>query len=200
MTPQIMEGDRFKFLKDKDFIFGLLGGAAIVAALCFLIWGIINISGTKTDTNIVGITAKPLELAPVANSAITTFSLKKDATICRQAGKPAVYLFSASWCPHCQWVKDIYDAVVKDYVKADKIVAYHYDVETGDDLLTPATETALPAEAQKVYSYFNPDDSIPTFVFGCKYFRVGNGHETENDAVAETNEFRAVIDDLLKTN
>lgn len=33
--------------------------------------------------------------------------------------------------------------------------------------------------------------------FGCKYYRIGNGHETTDDLVAEEAEFMAVIEELL---
>jgi len=45
---------------------------------------------------------------------------------------------------------------------------------------------------------FNPRGSIPTFVFGCKYYRIGAGHEETDDKTAEEAEYRLVIEELLK--
>ena len=49
-----------------------------------------------------------------------------------------------------------------------------------------------------IFKEFNPQGSIPTFVFGCKYYRVGNGYEQQDDKAAEEAEFRAVFDELVK--
>lgn len=201
-----MEGDKKSLLRDKQFIIGALGGIAIVAALGFVIWLIyLEFQATAvTEQNnaakSAAAAATPLETAPVTNLAINTFEMKKDAEICREDGKPVIYLFSTATCPHCQWIKDTYDRVVKEYVATGKIKAYHYDVDSGDDLLTPAKETQLTDAANKIYNEFSPEGYIPTFVFGCKYFRVGNGYESESDLAKEETEFRAVIDDLLKNN
>ena len=50
----------------------------------------------------------------------------------------------------------------------------------------------------QVYEQFNPRGTIPTFVFGGKYYRIGTGYEKQGDLLAEEREFRAVIDSLLK--
>ena len=47
------------------------------------------------------------------------------------------------------------------------------------------------------FKKYNPKGSIPTFVFGCKYVRVGNGYERDDDLASEAAEFRAVIEDLI---
>jgi len=51
---------------------------------------------------------------------------------------------------------------------------------------------------QAIYNKFNPKGSVPTFVFGCKYFRVGNAYEAQDNLEAEETEFRSVIDKLLE--
>jgi len=70
-------------------------------------------------------------------------------------------------------------------------------LDTGDNTLTQTVETYVPEEEKKIYSEFNPGNTIPTFVFGCKYYRIGNGYEAENDLVSEKREFIAVINALL---
>jgi thiol-disulfide isomerase/thioredoxin len=113
-------------------------------------------------------------------------------------GKPVIYMFSTTWCPHCVWVKPTFDKVASEYAAAGKIIAYHWELDTGDNTLTPQNETAVPQADTAVYQQFNPQGSIPTFVFGGKYWRVGNGYERTQDLAAEEAEFRAVIDQLLK--
>jgi len=113
-------------------------------------------------------------------------------------GKPVIRLFSTTWCPHCIWIKPTFDRVVKEYADAGKIVAHHWEMDTGDDTLTPEIETSVPASEQAVFQKFNPNNTIPTFVFGGKYYRIGNGYEQQQNLTAEEKEFRAVIDELIK--
>jgi len=146
----------------------------------------------------------PVETGPATEAItvadVTTYSQKKDAQICKEDGKPVVYLFSTTWCPHCNWIKDTFDKVVKEYTAKGLIVARHWEIDINDDILTTAKETAVPAEQMAIYSEFNPQGSIPTFVFGCKYFRIGNGYEQQQDLVSEEKEFRSLFDDLIKNS
>ena len=129
-------------------------------------------------------------------TAITSFTTTEEE-ICRVEGKPVIRLFSTSWCPHCAWIKNTYDKVTKEYQDQGKIVAYHWEVDTKDDLLTTAKEGEVPGKELEVFKQYNPDGSIPTFVFGCKYVRIGNGYEQQDNLAAEEQEFRLVIEDLL---
>lgn len=196
---------------NQQFLLGLFGGVAVVAVIGMVIMGAILISsrggsGTVAGTvdnsgTAAGTQQQALqgpETEPVTAAGVETFDQKKGATICKEGGKPVVYLFSTTWCPHCTWVKDTFDKVVNEYVKAGKIVAYHWELDTNDNTLTSAKESSVPAEAQAVYQEFNPSGSIPTFVIGCKYFRIGNGHEAADDLAAEEKELRAAIDAVLK--
>ena len=130
---------------------------------------------------------------------VSSFYVKDAKEICKQDGKPVIYLFSTTWCPHCKWVINIFDKVAKEYVAQGKIIAYHWELDTNDDTLTSAVEASVPAEAQAVYKEFNPEGSIPTFAFGCKYYRVGNGpgREAANDLAGEEAELRALFDYLV---
>ncbi len=128
---------------------------------------------------------------------ITTFSLM-EGPVETTGGKPVIRLFSTTWCPHCVWIKPTFDSVVSEYVSQGKIVAYHWELDTGDNTLTNETETEVPASEKAVFAKFNPRNSIPTFVFGGKYYRVGNGYEREQDLGKEEAELRAVIEELIK--
>jgi len=113
-------------------------------------------------------------------------------------GKPVIRLFSTTWCSHCNWAGPTYDRVVKEYVDTGKIVAYHWQLDINDDALTEATETEIPGGEMAVYREFNPRGSIPTYVFGGKYYRIGNGFERTGDLESEEKEFRAVIEQVIR--
>ena len=118
--------------------------------------------------------------------------------LCLKEGKPIVREFATSWCPHCAWVKDTYQQVVQDYVKEGKIIAYQWEVDTGNDLLTEALEFTVPESEMQVFKKFSPDGAIPTFVIGCKYYRIGNAYESQDDKEAEAKEFQGIIDKVLE--
>ena len=199
-----MEGGK-KFWQDKQFIFGAVIGLIVIMMIA-LVFVAVKISINKLTSNSSvdtapaeqNFSADGPETDSITNPAINTFEMKKDAKICTEGGKPVVYLFSASWCPHCKWINDTYNKVVAEYEKAGKIKAYHFDAETGDNLLTSEVESQMTDGAKSAYEEFNPEGSIPTFVFGCKYFRIGNGYESEDSLANEEKEFRTVIEDIIK--
>ena len=87
---------------------------------------------------------------------------------------------------------------MEEYMSANKIVAYHWDVDQGNNQYTPQKETSLPASEVELLKKTNPDLSVPTYIFGCKYWRVGNPYESADDLDAEAGEFKAVIEKLLQ--
>ncbi len=121
-----------------------------------------------------------------------------DNSVCTINEKPVVRLFSTTWCSHCKWINDTYNKVVKEYVDANKIIAYHWELDTKDDSLTESIEGVIPESELAVYNQFNPKGSIPTFVFGCKYYRIGNGYEIGKRLDLEEAEFREIIEELIK--
>jgi foldase protein PrsA len=126
-----------------------------------------------------------------------TFTETSDP-VCTQDGKPIIRLYSTTVCPHCQWIKATFDRVATEYVDQGKIVAHHYQLDTGDDALTSQVETKIPKEEVDIYQKYSPG-GVPTFVFGCKYVRIGNGYESSGDLKAEEAEFRQIIDKLTAT-
>ena len=134
------------------------------------------------------------------DTTIETFN-DNGGAICTEDSKPVIRMFSTSTCPHCLWVGDTFDDVVQKYVDEGSIVAHHWEIwnlsaSTGDDLLTDQVEGSIPASEIAIYNTYS-GGYVPTFVFGCRYYRVGNGYETENDLKAEAAEFMAVIEELL---
>jgi len=165
---------------------------------CILISLLLGCSGsgsvaTGPDDTIDVIVIDPYEIEP---SSIETFESVSD-DICMEDGKPVIRMFSTTWCPHCQWVADAFDEVAQMYVDEGSIVAHHWEFDTGDDALSSQIEESVPESEEAIFDTFNPQDSVPTFVFGCKYYRVGTAYEFENDLEAEAAEFMAVIEALL---
>lgn len=194
------------------FILGAVSGLAIFAVIAFIFTGTTLVKERRELGTLAGgvgvVTPKDeqkqeaqpppsLPEGPEVINTIGTFS-EVNKPICQDGKKPLVYMFSTSWCPHCTWAKPAFEAAVKDYVKAGKIVAYNWELDTNDNTLTSEKEKEVPTKDLQVYEEFNPSGSIPTFVFGCKYFRVGTGYQRENDLVREEKEFKDLIEKLLK--
>jgi len=135
-----------------------------------------------------------ITLQRTGTTAIQTFEETGNDICTTPDGKPIIRMFSTSWCPHCNWIRQTYKDTVNSY--GDSIEAYLWEVDTNDDLLTPQHEP-IPQTEMDIFTAYNPEGSIPTFIFGCTYLRVGNGYESEDNLEAETNEFKAVIDNLL---
>jgi thioredoxin-related protein len=146
---------------------------------------------------LLGCTSESINPREIDASSITTFT-DTGAEICTENGKPVIRVFSTTWCPHCKWVKYALDDTLKMYVEDGKIIAHHWEVDKGYDTLTFEVEGGVPESEMQVFEEFNPKGSVPTYIFGCKYFRVGNGHEREDDLVAEVAEFKAVIEELIE--
>ena len=126
----------------------------------------------------------------------STFSVTGDP-VCKDAdGKPYVILFSTTTCPHCIWIKDTFDLLASEDF-ADKINLQHWELDTGDNTLTPKTETEVPEEMWTLFRTYS-NGGVPTFVFGCSYMRLGNGYERTQDLNAEMEDFRFVINKLLE--
>jgi thiol-disulfide isomerase/thioredoxin len=168
--------------------------------VCFiLVFSFISCSGSddsSTNSNSSDdTTIDPYEIEP---SSIQTFSSVQGSDgVCTEDGKPVIRLYSTTWCPHCQWIGSTYDAVVKMYVDEGLIVAHHWEVNTGDDTLTDQVEEGVPDSEMAIFHDINPQGSIPTFVFGCKYYRIGNRYEQEGGLESEAAEFEAVIEALI---
>jgi thiol-disulfide isomerase/thioredoxin len=136
----------------------------------------------------------PINTIPVSGS---TFLDTGDQIIKDSTGKPYVILFSTTWCPHCQWIKDTFDSLATSEL-GSKVNLQHWEIDTGDNTLTPKVETQVPPDMLSIYNKYNPKGSIPTFVFGGKYMRIGNGYETQGDLNAELSDFKLIIGKLLE--
>lgn len=182
------------------FWLGVCVGIAIFAVLFLLVMAanLIKFPGKATTPKTPATNAQTpaSDISQEVVGQAGTF-LEVSESVCTENGKPVIYMFSTSWCPHCAWARQPFADAVKSYVAQGKIVAYDWELDTYDNTLTTAKETAIPADANALYEKYNPAGSIPTFIFGCKYYRIGTGHEKTADKNAETQEFKQLIDKLL---
>jgi len=83
--------------------------------------------------------------------------LVTDKEICSKDGKPLVYFFGSTTCPHCQWEKPVMEKVAQ---KFSKEIDFHEDIDSQTDM-----------DVFQKYSDINPG-YVPFLVLGCKYARV----------------------------
>jgi peptidyl-prolyl cis-trans isomerase SurA len=120
-----------------------------------------------------------------------------DQELCTENGKPIVTLYTTSTCPHCKWIKETFAETVAPYVTDGKIVAQIWELDTKDNLLTSQKEGSVPQEQMDRFMRYS-NGGVPTFDFGCKYVRVGNGYEGQPNALEkEKADFELVIEQLL---
>lgn len=154
------------------------------------------VAGLRNQTNVEILYKESANIAGEENTEQKqTFKATGDE-LCTVDGKPVIRMYSTTSCPHCKWVKDDFDQTVKMY--GDSIVAYHWELDTKDNTLTDALETEVPAEELAIYQKYNSRGSVPTFVFGCKYLRIGTGYEADGNHEAEKAEFRSIIESLIQ--
>jgi thiol-disulfide isomerase/thioredoxin len=107
---------------------------------------------------------------PAGTATIGNFTQVTDATVCKENGKPIVYFFGSSTCPHCQWEEPVIEAVAQLF---NGYISFHEKI---DDFGTD----------QAVFSKYNAGGGVPTLVLGCKYYRIGSG-ESDGTTVETAN-------------
>ncbi|MCX6707753.1 MAG: SurA N-terminal domain-containing protein [Candidatus Woesearchaeota archaeon] len=134
--------------------------------------------------------------SPDSSQKQGSFSVSSE-DICMENGKPLVMLFSTTTCPHCNWIRKTFDSVAKEYADAGKIAAYHWELDTGDNTLTAAKESKIPDDYANMFWKYSQQGGVPAFIFGCKYYRIGNAYENSNDLASEERDFRKMMDSLI---
>ena len=87
--------------------------------------------------------------------------------VCTEDGKPIVYYFGSSGCPHCTWEHPVIQEVM---AKFENQISFH-------DLMDKQEEM----EIFQKYIEIN-GGGIPFIVLGCKYVRVGSGERAGEEA------------------
>lgn len=92
------------------------------------------------------------------------FNEAKDTEVCMENGKPIVYFFGSTTCPHCKWEEPVLKSVIDQFGDA---VVYHENIDSEKDM--------------DVFSKYSTG-SVPTLVIGCKYYRVGSGESAGEES------------------
>ncbi len=144
----------------------------------------IYITQLKTDAIIIKEGVK-------ITTKIETFTKTED-NICKEKGKVIVRLFSTTKNPASKWISETFDEVLGEY--KEDTAGYHWQLDTGDNTLTNIEEEGIPKDEVEIFKKYNSEYTVPTYVFGCKYVRVGNAYKTLEEEKAE---FKRVIEQLL---
>jgi thiol-disulfide isomerase/thioredoxin len=92
--------------------------------------------------------------------------------LCQEDGRPVVYFFGGSFCPHCQWEHPIVEGVAE---KFENQISFHNNMDNQE----------ADRDIWEKYSQIN-QGGVPFMVLGCRYARVGSG-ENAGEAVEEEN-------------
>lgn len=89
-----------------------------------------------------------------------SFKEVESQKICQENGKPIVYFFGSSTCPHCRWEKPVIEKVTS---KFGDYISFHEKI---DDF----------GKDRKIFENYS-DGGVPVVVLGCKYYRLGSGEK-----------------------
>lgn len=93
-------------------------------------------------------------------STLGNFLVTED-DVCQEDGKPAVYIFGNSSCPHCTWEHPVFEKVTAKFT--DQISVHdNMDKQEADQ------------EIWQQYSEIS-QGAVPFMVLGCRYVRLGSG-------------------------
>lgn len=151
----------------KKFIIVLILAAGAGGAAGFFTTKV-NLQKGETPGKEAGITPTAAPTQPkVVNYPKTNGNfLVTDREICLENGKPIVYFFGSSSCPHCVWEKPIAQKVFNQFKNE---ISYHENFDSDKD-----------SDVFKKYNDINPG-YVPFLILGCKYVRVGAGENLGKD-------------------
>ena len=124
-----------------------------------------------------------------------TFTETEDK-ICKEDGKLIIRLFSTTKNSASNWISETFDSLAVSRYATD-IVVYHWQLDTGDNTLTDIKEKGIPKSELEIFQKYNSKSTVPTYVFGCRYIRIGNAYESLEE---EKTEFKLVIEKLISEN
>lgn len=150
----------------------LLAGVSFFAGTLFT--KIRNIDGGQKGPVLVTPTPQAaVQPSPaVLGTIIGNFTITKDEVI-TENGKPVIYYFGSSTCPHCQWE---YPVIKRVMAKFGDVIVFHDDMDKIEN----------DKEIWNKYSSYNPSGAVPFLVFGGKYVRLGSG-ESQGEKEEEKN-------------
>jgi thiol-disulfide isomerase/thioredoxin len=96
------------------------------------------------------------------NTSVSAIGNFRDIQSASIEGRPDVYFFGTTWCPHCNWERPIFLNVTA------KFSGFINTKVTEIDLEQPPVE-------MEIFKHYSTEGQIPLIVIGGKYFRVGSG-------------------------
>jgi len=115
-----------------------------------------------------------IEIFPeIINKLVLSSFEETGEEICNE-GKPVIRLYTTSSCEVCGEIGNAFENLVEDLVEDEKIEAFHWSLDTGDNLLTSKKEKGIPEEEVKLFKKYSPNKLVPAIVLGCKYKRIGS--------------------------
>lgn len=166
--------------KIATFTTPILVGLLVVASfLAGMFWTKIKyLEQEKAPQEMAQVTPSPQPVQEELPATIGNFLVTEDR-LCQEGGKPVIYMFGSSGCPHCTWEHPIFEKVTAKF--AD-LISVHDNMDTQDDM-----------DVFQKYSQINRG-GIPFLVLGCRYARVGSGENVGE--VAEEENLTALICEL----
>jgi len=110
-----------------------------------------------------------------------------EGEVCSADGRAIARLFITSSCSEC---KKASDSFKKASEGTENITSYTWELDTGDNLMTESKEAGIPKAEFEILKKFNPENTVPTYVLGCRHVRVGNAFE---DPYLEEQELRKAL-------
>ncbi|MBD3164818.1 hypothetical protein GF323_06485 [Candidatus Woesearchaeota archaeon] len=92
--------------------------------------------------------------------------------VCFEGGKPIIRRYTSSNCAKCREVESAFRQAAEEF----DVVVKEWELDTGDNLNTAETESAMPKYEYEILREYNPGAAVPAYVFGCKYARIGNAN------------------------
>jgi foldase protein PrsA len=89
--------------------------------------------------------------------------------VCKEGGKPVIRRYIAAECEACRNVEPAFKAAL-----------FGYDVALKEIELDKAVKEGLPKSELDILKKYNPKGAVPAYIFGCKYYRIGNAYESLN--------------------
>jgi len=105
------------------------------------------------------------------NASILTIGNFRNIESATIEGKPVVYFFGTTWCPHCSWERPIFMNVTVKFSGFIDTKAIEIDIEQ-------------PPLEMEIFKHYSQEGKIPVIVIGGKYFRVGSGESLGEETEA----------------
>jgi thiol-disulfide isomerase/thioredoxin len=96
---------------------------------------------------------------------IGNFLVDENNEVCKELGRPVVYIFGTSSCPHCLWENPVIKEVTGKFTG---LISFHENIDNID-------------LEREMFDKYSTTGYVPLVVIGCKYYRVGSGESLGKD-------------------